>query len=514
MASPAPNITAAWQQLSEQSQRFNQTLNDLFSEDSQRATQFSLEHDSLFLDYSKNLVNSDVMASLIALAEQTQLRQKINAMFAGEPINNTEDRAVLHTALRAKQSQYQSEINAEKAKLKQFSDAIRDGSWLGSTGHKITDIINIGIGGSDLGPKMVCEALREFAADGLNLHFISNVDGAEIHSLLPRLNPETTLVVIASKTFTTQETMTNAATVLRWYETILGLANAQNSCHFVGLTSQPENAINYGIDESRVLQFWDWVGGRYSVWSSIGFSVACCIGYDNFEQFLAGAESIDTHFNEAPLAQNMPVVMALLGIWYSNFLNAQSHAVIPYCERLCHFPSYLQQMDMESNGKRVRQDGTDIDYDTGPIIWGQTGTNGQHAFFQLLHQGTRLVPLDFIATVKDQLSDQTHHKILLGNMLAQGAALMTGKTDANSHKFYPGNKPSNTLLLNELTPYSLGSLIALYEHKVFTQGAIWGVNSFDQWGVELGKAMAKALLSDSDSNFDASTEALFQRIQG
>ena len=511
MSSINTHETPAWLQLEGLAQNFTPTLTELFSSDSERAGRYSLSVDQLFLDYSKNLVNEDVMSTLFALAEQTQVQAKMAAMFAGDKINTTEDRAVLHTNLR--KTDCSDEVAQEKAKMAEFVAQIRSGDWKGSTGKAITDIINIGIGGSDLGPKMVAEALREFGKDDLSVHFISNVDGAEILSLLKTLDPETTLVIVASKTFTTQETMINTQSVLNWFESELKLSNAQSSSHFIGLTSQPENAINFGIDESRVLRFWDWVGGRYSVWSTIGFSVACYVGYENFEAFLAGAEIMDEHFKSAPLEQNMPVLMALLGVWYSNFMGAQSLAVIPYCERLCYFSSYLQQMDMESNGKRVTQSGATVDYDTGPIIWGQTGTNGQHAFFQLLHQGTRLVPIDFIAAVKDGLSNDQHHTVLLGNMLAQGAALMTGKDDSNPHKVYPGNKPSNTLLLDELSPKTLGMLIALYEHKVFVQGAIWDVNPYDQWGVELGKAMAKALLSDEETPFDASTEALFAHIQ-
>ncbi len=509
--------THAWQKLTDLASLPQKTLNELFQQDTHRAQSLTLKLDDLLLDYSKNRVDTDILNTLFSLAEETQLNQQIKQLITGEKINNSEDRAVLHTALRADCSQtfvHEGEnihqaIDQQKQKIRTVSHKIREGLWLGSTGKKISDVINIGIGGSDLGPKMVCNAMAEFAHPDLTLHFISNVDGAEIIQTLKTLNAETTLIIVASKTFTTQETMLNVKTVLEWFEAQIGLKNAQTSSHFIGLSSQPQNAMDFGIPEDNILSFWDWVGGRYSVWSSIGLSVAICIGYENFDQFLLGARSMDEHFTSAPLEQNMPVIIGLLGIWYSNFLKAQSYAVIPYCERLSAFPSYLQQMDMESNGKRATRQGKTVDYDTGPIVWGQTGTNGQHAFFQLLHQGTRLVPIDFIAAVNDDLSNTEHHNVLLGNMLAQGAALMAGKQDNNgAHKQYPGNKPSNTLLVNALTPKTLGMLIALYEHKVFVQGAIWGINSFDQWGVELGKAMAKALLSDDKGTMDASTEAL------
>ncbi|MDC0134266.1 glucose-6-phosphate isomerase, partial [Porticoccaceae bacterium] len=448
-----------------------------------------------------------------------------SAMFSGQPINNTEGRAVLHAALRAeltdaKTDEEKARITQVKEQLqavKQASDKIRAGQWLGSTGKAITDVVNIGIGGSDLGPKLACAALEEYSHPDLNLHFISNVDGAEILTTLKKLNPETTLVALASKTFTTQETLLNAKTAIDWFKEKLGLENAQSTSHFVGLTANPDNAKAYGIPDDQILAFADWVGGRYSLWSSIGLSIAISIGFEQFEQMLAGAREMDIHFQQAPLERNMPVIMALLGIWYSNFLNIESTAVIPYCERLLLLPSYLQQLDMESNGKATQRNGEPVDYETGAILWGQTGTNGQHAFFQLLHQGTRTVPIDFIAAAKDNLSNAEHHPVLLGNMLAQSAALMTGQAapEGQQHRFYPGNKPSNTLLLKELSPKNFGALIALYEHKVFVQGSIWNINSFDQWGVELGKKMANEFLAGDleTADFDPSTQALFAFIE-
>jgi len=528
-ASYNPANTAAWNRLLELASETLSSdkgiaINQLFQEDNQRFEKYSLKAGELKLDFSKNLVNDDIWEQLINLAEQSPLETHRAAMFAGEKINNTEDRAVLHAALRSTESDALSaeekaraeQVERQLQAVKAVSEEIRSGSWTGSTGKPITDIINIGIGGSDLGPKMACNALEEYAHERINVHFISNVDGAQILSTLKKLDPETTLVSIASKTSTTQETMLNAKTAIQWFKDKLGLENPKNSAHFIGLTANPEAAINYGIPENQILEFSDWVGGRYSLWSSIGLSIAISIGFENFKQMLDGAREMDLHFQQAPLEKNMPVILALLGIWYSNFLNAQSIAIIPYCERLLLLPSYLQQLDMESNGKSTSLQGESVSYNTGPILWGQTGTNGQHAFFQLLHQGTRLAPIDFIAAVKDNLSNPEHHQVLLGNMLAQSSALMEGQAapEGEQHRYYPGNKPSNTLLLNELSPKNFGALIALYENKVFVQGSIWNINSFDQWGVELGKKMANSLLDQgsSASNLDASTKALYDYI--
>ena len=521
----SPTATAAWSSLTSLATSMNShTIQDFFHSDPNRAHQMTLQVNELLLDYSKNLVSNEIFQQLLALAEQSNLKAHRIAMFAGEVINTTEDRAVLHAALRAEPEDTTSPEGLErnslvKAQLEQMrlvSEKIRNGQWQGSTGKKITDVINIGIGGSDLGPKLACNGLNEFAHPEIKLHFISNVDGAEILTTLAKLNPETTLVALASKTFTTQETLLNAKTAIHWFEQTLGLAQAQTSSHFIGLTANKANAVAYGIPESQILEFAEWVGGRYSLWSSIGLSIAISIGFDGFVEMLRGAREMDIHFQQAPLDQNMPVIMALLGIWYSNFMGAQSSAVIPYCERLLLLPSYLQQLDMESNGKATTLQGKATEYDTGPIIWGQTGTNGQHAFFQLLHQGTRLVPIDFIAAVKDALSNEEHHRVLLGNMLGQSAALMTGQPapEAEQHRYYPGNKPSNTLLMDRLSPKNFGALIALYEHKVFVQGSIWNINCFDQWGVELGKKMANRLLDDNldRTTLDPSSQSLFEHI--
>jgi len=526
-----PTTTPAWKTLKQQAEKAQQqNISDFFQQNPQRTSQMSVQSGEILLDYSKNLVSDETWQALLELAAQSPLEQHRAAMFSGEKINTTEDRAVLHGALRAKigdqtvasaaaeSDQRVSLVKQQLADVELVSEKIRNGQWLGSTGKAITDVINIGIGGSDLGPKLACSALQEFAHPDIKLHFISNVDGAEILTTLKKLNPETTLVALASKTFTTHETLLNAKTARNWFAETLGLENAQSSSHFVGLTANRANALAYGIPADQILEFAEWVGGRYSLWSSIGLSIAISIGYEKFLQMLAGAREMDLHFQQAPLSENMPVIMALLGIWYSNFLDAQSNAVIPYCERLLLLPSYLQQLDMESNGKSTTLDGQSIDYQTGAILWGQTGTNGQHAFFQLLHQGTRMVPIDFVAAAVDNLSNEEHHRVLLGNMLAQASALMCGQEapEGEPYRYYPGNKPSNVLLLDQLSPKNFGALIALYEHKVFVQGSIWNINSFDQWGVELGKKMANQLLASDtgeQTELDPSTTALFAHIK-
>lgn len=526
-----PQNTPAWNKLIELASKIQAsatpiTIKQLFADDAERAEKYSLISGELKLDFSKNLMDDQIWEQLLNLAQQSPLTFHRDAMFSGEAINTSENRAVLHAALRANPTddlstdgaQRSAQVEKQLKAVERISNEIRDGSWVGSTGKPITDIINIGIGGSDLGPKMACTALEEFARDSINVHFISNVDGAQILSTLKKLNAETTLVSIASKTFTTQETMLNAKTAIQWFSDELGLENPKNTSHFIGLTANPSAAVAYGIPADQVLEFSDWVGGRYSLWSSIGLSIAISIGFDNFKQMLDGAREMDQHFQDAPLDKNMPVILGLLGIWYSNFLNAQSIAIIPYCERLVLLPSYLQQLDMESNGKSTSLQGEPVSYNTGPILWGQTGTNGQHAFFQLLHQGTRMAPIDFIAAISDNLSNPEHHQVLLGNMLAQSSALMEGQAapEGEQHRFYPGNKPSNTLLLDELSPKNFGALVALYEHKVFVQGSIWNINSFDQWGVELGKKMANNLLDKESgaSDMDPSTKALFSYIEG
>ena len=519
-----PTATAAWQKLDNLALQQRESIAELFARDSSRAVRYRASCGELLLDYSKNRIDDQQWQTLLALAEQSQLAAHRDAMFAGDIINTTEQRAVLHSALRARAEDCidadakarQQQVSEQLAAVKLVSDKIRAGKWLGSTGKSVTDIVNIGIGGSDLGPRMVCAALEEFAHPELKMHFIANVDGAEILSTLKKLNPETTLVAIASKTFTTQETLLNAKTALDWFRDKLGMEAPQRSSHFVALTASRENALAYGIPDDQILEFAEWVGGRYSLWSSIGLSIAVSIGFERFEELLNGAREMDLHFQQAPFAENMPVILALLGIWYSNFVGADSHAVIPYCERLGLLPSYLQQLDMESNGKSTALNGDSLDYRTGPIIWGQTGTNGQHAFFQLMHQGCHLIPVDFIAAINDDLSNPEHHRVLLGNMLAQSSALMSGQPapDGQPWRYYPGNRPSNVLLMDRLTPHNLGMLIALYEHKVFVQGSIWGINSFDQWGVELGKKMANQLLAEGGqrTQFDDSTEALFRHI--
>jgi glucose-6-phosphate isomerase len=526
-----PTSTPAWKTLEQQAETAQQqNISDFFQQNPQRSSQMSVQSGELFLDYSKNLVSDETWQALLELAAQSPLEEHRAAMFSGETINTTEGRAVLHGALRAEigdqtvasaaaeSDQRVSLVKQQLADVELVSEKIRSGQWLGSTGKAITDVINIGIGGSDLGPKLACSALQEFAHPDIKLHFISNVDGAEILTTLNKLNPETTLVALASKTFTTHETLLNAKTARNWFAETLGLENAQSSSHFVGLTANRANALAYGIPADQILEFAEWVGGRYSLWSSIGLSIAISIGFEKFVEMLAGAREMDLHFQQAPLAENMPVIMALLGIWYSNFLGAQSNAVIPYCERLLLLPSYLQQLDMESNGKSTTLDGESIDYQTGAILWGQTGTNGQHAFFQLLHQGTRMVPIDFVAAAVDNLSNEEHHRVLLGNMLAQASALMCGQEapEGEAYRYYPGNKPSNVLLLDQLSPKNFGALIALYEHKVFVQGSIWNINSFDQWGVELGKKMANQLLASDTvdpAELDPSTTALFAHIK-
>ena len=521
----SPRKTDAWSQLESEAELAHQhSIVQLFDVDSTRAGTFSLNTGGLFLDYSKNLISNQTWQALLNLAEQSPLFSHRAAMFAGQAINTTENRAVLHTALRAEpqdastdeERQLTAVVKQQLQAVKMVSDKIRAGEWLGSTGKAITDVVNIGIGGSDLGPKLACNALEEFAHPHIQLHFVANVDGAEILSTLRKLNPETTLIALASKTFTTQETLLNAKTAIHWFEETLGLSNAQTSRHFVGLTANMASAMAYGIPADQILEFAEWVGGRYSLWSSIGLSIAISIGFEQFSNMLSGAREMDLHFKQAPTAQNMPIIMALVGIWYSSFLHTETIAVIPYCERLLLLPAYLQQLDMESNGKSTTLNGQPVDYHTGPILWGQSGTNGQHAFFQLLHQGTRQVPIDFIAATKDGLSNEEHHRVLLGNMLAQSAAFMTGQAapEGEQHRYYPGNKPSNTLLLNELSAKNFGALIALYEHKVFVQGSIWNINSFDQWGVELGKKMAGELLNQqiASTRFDPSTELLFKHI--
>ena len=510
-AGVSPLTLPAWQALQPLAKTIqNKSIVGLFNADPERVNKYSIQLDEFFLDYSKNLVDDQVMSNLIHLAKQSSLNLHTEAMFSGESINTSEGRAAFHVALRGHADdnyQYQNKPIHEviKQPLKQVADIsekVRSKNWFGSTGKSITDIIHLGVGGSDLGPRMACEALRSYAHDEINIHFVSNADGSEILSTIEKLNPETTLIILVSKSFSTQETMLNANTALDWLSNKLKLANPQNSEHVIAVTANKDKAVTFGIHPSRVLEFQEWVGGRYSLWSSVGLTVAICIGYDHFQDILDGARQMDLHFKNAPYEQNLPVILALIGIWNNNFLNAHTQAVIPYCERLGLLPNYLQQLDMESNGKSISLYGENILYATAPIIWGQTGTDGQHAFFQLLHQGTHYVPVDFIGFVNDSSSNENHHKFLLSNLVAQAAALMTGKDEKGMppHKIYKGDKPSNILLINELSPKNFGTLIALFEHKVFVQGSLWNINSYDQWGVELGKTMTKRVLSEDTNN--------------
>ena len=519
-------------------------MRQLFDEDPQRFERFSLRLGEILFDFSKNRIVEETLVLLCDLARQAELAGWIEAMFAGEKINLTEDRAVLHIALRNRSSRsinvdgqdVMPKVNRVLEKMRAFSELVRGGEWRGYTGKPITDIVNIGIGGSDLGPKMVCEALKPYAQPGLNVHFVSNVDSTDLVETLKNLNPETSLFLVASKTFTTQETMTNAHSARAW---LLETAQDESAIakHFVAISTNKEAVKKFGIDPKNMFEFWDWVGGRYSLWSAIGLSIALYLGMDHFEELLEGAHQVDQHFYTAPFEKNIPVIMALLGIWYNNFFDADSYAILPYDQYLAHFPAYFQQGDMESNGKRVDKDGHEVTYSTGPIIWGQPGTNGQHAFYQLIHQGTKLIPCDFLAAVNTHNPLGEHHDILLSNFLAQTEALMKGKTadEVRSElaeegysgerlerlvpaKTFPGNRPTNSFLYPKLTPQVLGSLIALYEHKIFAQGVIWHVNSFDQMGVELGKQLAKKILPELPGeakiqSHDSSTNGLINIIK-
>jgi glucose-6-phosphate isomerase len=506
------------------------TLREMFGSDPERAGRFALDVGALHVDYSKNLVTVDTMAGLFDLARTTGVEALRDRMFAGEPINSTENRAVLHVALRNRSARpvlaggrdVMPDVHAALAHIRAFSGQVRDGSWLGYSGRRITDVVNIGIGGSDLGPAMVTRALAAYAREGPRVHFVSNVDGTHLSETLRPLDPATTLFTVASKTFTTQETMVNARSAREWF-----LAHAADASavakHFVAISTNTAEATAFGIAPENLFVFWDWVGGRYSLWSSIGLPIALAIGYSGFEQILEGAHEMDEHFRTAAVEHNLPIVLGLLGVWYSSVLGAQTHAVLPYEQYLHRLPAYLQQLDMESNGKRVDREGRAVESDTAPIVWGEPGTNGQHAFFQLIHQGTRLVPCDFLAGSESDDPLRDHHRLLLANCFAQTEALMRGKTADEvreeltrqghegealerliPHKVFPGNRPSTTILYRKLDPRTLGMLLAMYEHKVFTMGAVWGINSFDQWGVELGKQLAGAVADDLSSP-DAAT---------
>ncbi len=525
------------------------SMRSLFEQDPDRHDKFSLRLGDLLLDYSKNRITDETMPLLLALAEHAGLRERIDAMFGGEKINVTEERAVLHVALRNRSGRpievdgadVMPLVDGVLAKMRTFTESVRSGAWKGHTGKAVTDIVNIGIGGSDLGPVMVTEALRPYWKAGLKVHFVSNIDGTQLVEVLRGLDAETTLFCVASKTFTTQETLTNAKSAREWLLEALGDRSAV-ARHFVAMSTNAEQVAEFGIDTDNMFEFWDWVGGRYSLWSAIGLPVACVIGMDNFEALLAGAHETDEHFRTAPLGENLPVVLAMLGVWYHNFFGAHTHALLPYDQYLHRFAAYFQQGDMESNGKGVDRQGTAIeDYATGPVIWGEPGTNGQHAFYQLIHQGTRLIPADFIAPAKSHNPIGDHHRILLANFFAQTEALMMGKDLAtvqrelvaqgldaaavqrlSPHKVFSGNRPTNSLMFEQLTPHTLGKLVALYEHKIFVQGVVWNINSYDQWGVELGKQLAKAIvpeLSDDApvSSHDASTNGLinyYKKLRG
>lgn len=522
----------------------NLHMRRLFSVDPQRTNKLSIEYRGLLLDFSKNRITHETIPLLCDLARVVGLESWRERMFSGEKINNTENRAVLHTALRNRSNtpvlidgvDVMTEINATLNKMEVFSQKIRQGDWKGYTGKLITDVINVGIGGSDLGPKMVNEALKPYRHKRLKMHFVSNIDGAHIDEELENLDPETTLFVISSKTFTTQETLNNAQMAREWF--LQSARDKSHICkHFVAVSSNREAVTQFGIDPENMFEFWDWVGGRYSLWSAIGLSVVLSIGMKNFKKMLSGAHAMDQHFCEAPLEKNMPVILGLLGVWYNNFFKAESHGIFPYDHYLRSLPMYLEQADMESNGKSVDRDGHKVDYATGPIIWGRTGINGQHAFYQLIHQGTKMIPADFIVCMQSHSVHQAQHNIMFCNALAQTEALMRGRnfdetyadikaSNTQMHDYeerihymvFEGNRPTNTLLINKLTPRTLGSLIALYEHKIFVQGIIWNLNSFDQWGVELGKQLTSQILEDINQPYpitshDGSTNTLINHYR-
>lgn len=540
-----PTQTAAWQALQKHFDEMKDvTIADLFAKDGDRFSKFSATFDDqMLVDYSKNRITEETLAKLQDLAKECDLAGAIKSMFSGEKINRTENRAVLHVALRNRSNtpilvdgkDVMPEVNAVLEKMKTFSEAIISGEWKGYTGKAITDVVNIGIGGSDLGPYMVTEALRPYK-NHLNMHFVSNVDGTHIAEVLKKVNPETTLFLVASKTFTTQETMTNAHSARDWFLKAAG-DEKHVAKHFAALSTNAKAVGEFGIDTANMFEFWDWVGGRYSLWSAIGLSIVLSIGFDNFVELLSGAHAMDKHFSTTPAEKNLPVLLALIGIWYNNFFGAETEAILPYDQYMHRFAAYFQQGNMESNGKYVDRNGNVVDYQTGPIIWGEPGTNGQHAFYQLIHQGTKMVPCDFIAPAitHNPLSD--HHQKLLSNFFAQTEALAFGKSrevveqeyrDQGKDpatldyvvpfKVFEGNRPTNSILLREITPFSLGALIALYEHKIFTQGVILNIFTFDQWGVELGKQLANRILSELKddkeiSSHDSSTNGLINRYK-
>ncbi|MBN2725276.1 MAG: glucose-6-phosphate isomerase [Deltaproteobacteria bacterium] len=514
-------------------------MRDMFESDPDRFKKYSIIINDMLFDFSKHRINDETVKLLVELATEAKLAENIEKMFLGEKINNTEDRSVLHTALRNRSDKriivdgknIMDDIYRVLGKMEKFTQMVRSGAWRGYTGKKITDVVNIGIGGSDLGPKMVVHALAPYVTEDIQFHFVSNVDGTHIINTLKNLQPDTTLFLIASKTFTTQETMANAHTARDWF---LNQASKLEyvSSHFIAMSTNTEKVQEFGINPDNMFEFWDWVGGRYSLWSAIGLSIALAVGMENFYELLKGAHSMDLHFRNTEFRKNIPVIMALLGIWYNNFFKSSTHAILPYDQTMDRFPAYFQQGDMESNGKSVNKDGFDVDCDTGPVIWGEPGTNGQHAFYQLIHQGTRMIPCDFLAPVFSHNNTGAHHSLLLSNFFAQTEALMRGKTTEEAvkeltelgyhgetrrklskAKTFPGNIPTSSFLFRRLDPFTLGMLIAMYEHKIFVQGIIWNINSFDQWGVELGKVLAKEILKDMNSSntvttHDSSTNGL------
>jgi glucose-6-phosphate isomerase len=541
-----PTKTKSWKKLKEHYRVMkNRTMVDLFRQDPKRFSRFSVTFEDILVDYSKNIITQETLRLLLGLARECKLKEAIERMFTGDGINETEGRAVLHVALRNRSntpinvngSDVMPKVNAVLGQMKRFSNAVISGNWKGYTGKTITDIVNIGIGGSDLGPLMVTEALRPYWKPHLHPHFVSNVDGTHIVETLKTLSPETTLFIIASKTFTTQETMTNALTARKWF---LDSAKSESLVkhHFVAISTNEAEVKKFGIDPENMFRFWDWVGGRYSLWSAIGLSIACAIGFEHFVEVLEGAHAMDIHFRETPFGENIPVMLALVGVWYNNFFGAQTEAILPYDQYLHRFAAYFQQGNMESNGKFVDRSGREVRYQTGPIIWGEPGTNGQHAFYQLIHQGTKLIPCDFIASAISHNPVGDHHEILLSNFFAQTEALMKGKKpeevlkelrqsgmrDEAIQKVLPfrvfkGNRPTNSILAKKMTPRTLGSLIAMYEHKIFAQGVIWNIFSFDQWGVELGKQLANRILPElkdekESTSHDSSTNGLINTFKG
>lgn len=543
------NQYPVWEKLCKHEQNIaNLHMRDMFANDPKRFEKFSLKFADILLDYSKHRITDETLPLLFQMAREAKIEEWRDRMFAGEKINITEDRAVLHTALRNRGNapvfvdgkDVMPEINAVLVQMRAFSDKVRDGSWVGYTGKRITDVVNIGIGGSDLGPVMVCDALTPYARPDIRMHFVSNIDGAHLMRALNKCDPETTLFIVASKTFTTQETMTNARSARNWF---LQTAKDQTHVakHFVALSTNTKAVSDFGIDTANMFAFWDWVGGRYSLWSAIGLSIAISVGMDNFEALLTGGHEMDVHFRTAPLERNMPVIMAMIGIWYNNFFHVDTHAILPYDQGMARFPAYLQQADMESNGKFICRDGNRVKYKTGPVVWGEAGTNGQHAFYQLIHQGTQMVPADFLMPVHSHYQigshGDEHHYILFANFLAQTQAMLLGKTREEAraelekqgisggaleqllpHKVFEGNRPTSSILFDKLTPNTLGKLIALYEHKIFVQGIIWNINSFDQWGVEYGKQIAQQILpqlhkGDMVKGFDSSTNGLINHAK-